>query len=512
MNKEELKKIISQIKKYNLTKEFESVEKFEEWLKKLSTKQINNFNSLNVLPTEIKFPVRLLINDNLLNCDDYNKRITAMCKLKNGEGCWHLFDALCSSNFLNSKKYYQDIEMISKAPTAKYALWIINKDSFINSKYHDEDLKLIVEAKDYGKEETDANDWLVAEALAMVAENVDSINSLYHQQDMELIAKSGSECLQMTGAYPERGLNKLAINKVSLNDKYHLENMQILSNNHISNKLLYNLMTNKEIVKGKYYREEINTLKNAKSKVTALAIYYYIVNPYKIDYFEYREQLYNYDLDFNEIDLLNRNSERVRGNLNPNYLEYLKILNQIDNRFVLYFESLLSNETLINSPYQQYDLDLLLTITNKDIYMDLYKIMSNKNSLSGPFHKEDVELISKTSNKQVRQLLLEKATNKDSINSVNHKYDMRYIRKLNLDNISEECYKNMRYYLFNPTGLNDKDHIGILEKLYRGKVIETKDPVEIYLDNLEKEISGSYKNSKGIVKILQKSKNLFKNK
>ena len=133
MNKDELKKIISQIKKYNLTKEFESVEKFEEWLKKLSTKQINNFNSLNVLPTEIKFPVHLLINNNLLNCDDYNKRITAMCKLKNGDGCWHLFDALCSPNFLNSKKYYQDIEMISKAPKAKYALWIINKDSFINS-------------------------------------------------------------------------------------------------------------------------------------------------------------------------------------------------------------------------------------------------------------------------------------------------------------------------------------------------------------------------------------------
>ena len=67
-------------------------------------------------------------------------------------------------------------------------------------------------------------DWIVAESLALVAKNKLSINSKYHREDMELISISGSECLQMTGSYPEYGLNRLAINDVSLSDSYHLEN------------------------------------------------------------------------------------------------------------------------------------------------------------------------------------------------------------------------------------------------------------------------------------------------
>lgn len=512
MNIEQLKKILNQIKKYNLTSAFKDIDEFNNWITKLNAKQIKNFNSLNILPTEIKFPVILLINNNLLDCDDYNERITAMCELKNGEGCWHLFDRLCSPNFLKSKKYYQDIKTISKATTARYALWVINEDSFINSKYHDEDLKLIIEAKDNGKKGDNANDWLVAEALATVAGNIDSINSPYHRKDMELISKSGSEYLQTVGAYPERGLNKLAINKVSLNDKYHLENMQILFNNRISNKLLYNLMTNKEIIKGKYYREEIKALNNAKSKVTALAIYYYIVKPDKINNTEYLDYLYNYNLDFCDISLLDRNNRRVKGILTPNYLEYLKILNQIDNRFVLYFESLLSNKDLLNSPYHQYDLNLLLTITDKDIYIDLYKVMSNYESLSGIYHKEDVELISKTFNSEIRQLLVEKAINRESINSDNHQYDMNYISKLNLESISEDYYNKMYYYLFNEKGITDPNHIEILEKLYRGDAIELKEPLAIYLEDLEKEVTNSSNSSKGHIKKLQNSRKLFKNK
>lgn len=512
MNKEQLKKIINQMKKYNLTKEFDDINEFNDWLLTLNDNQIKNFSKLDIPSEEIKFPTKLLINSNLLSCNDYQDRVAAMCKLKNGEGCWHLFDRLCSPNFLKSKKYYQDIDMISKAATARYALWVINEDSFINSKYHDEDLKLIVEAKDIDKKNGYANDWLVAEALATVAENVDSINSPYHQKDMELIAKSGSKCLQTTHSYPEYGLNKLAVNKVSLNDKYHLENMQILSKNHFSNELLYNLMINNNIVEGKYYRDEIEALKNAKSYVTALAIYYYIVNPDEIDSSDYRIYLYKENLDTRDIDLLDENIERVKGNCNPNYLEYLKILNQIDNRFVLHFESLLSNEVLINSPYQQHDLNLLLTITDKNIYMDLYKLMSNKNSLSGQFHKEDVKLISKTSNERIRQLLLKKAINEDSINSINHQYDMQYISKLNLESISEELYDKMHYYLFTQKGINDCEHVDILEKLYRGEIVEPKDHVASYLDDLEKEINNTPNNSKGLVKILQRSNNIFRNK
>ena len=61
MNKEELKKLIEQIKKYNLTKAFDTTEEFDEWLLKLNEKRIRNFNNLSVEPSSIFFPSKLLI-------------------------------------------------------------------------------------------------------------------------------------------------------------------------------------------------------------------------------------------------------------------------------------------------------------------------------------------------------------------------------------------------------------------------------------------------------------------
>lgn len=508
MKSEDLKKLISQIKRYGLTEVFNNSKEFDRWLSKLNKKQLQNFNSLNIDPNQIQFPKNLLVNINLLNCSDYDKRIEAMLKLKNGDGCWHLFDRLCSLNFLNSKSYYEDIEMISKADTARYALWVINEDAFIQSKYHKEDLKLIVEAKDIKKDDKNELDYLVAEALATVAGNVDSINSPYHQKDMNLIANSGSECLQMSHSYPERSLNNLAINKVSLNDKYHLENMQILAKNSIIGEYLYNIMTNSDIVKGKNYRTEVESLINAKSKITARAIYYYITNPDKIYNVNFYDELYNCGLDWSEINLLNRDRS-VKGNLNPYYVEYLKLLNEIDDKFVMYFESLLSNKDLINSQNQDYDLALLLKVTNKDVFIDLYKLMSDKTSLSGPYHKHDVNLISQIFNKKTRELLLKKATDEDSINSNNHKYDMNYIARLDLDNIEKERYNAMYYYLFNHAGINDEEHINMLEKLYSGEIIERHNVVLDYLDNLEKKLDNNEYNEDIKVKKISIFKKIF---
>ena len=232
MKKDELRKIINQVKKYNLTKQFSNPEEFSEWVSSLNKRQIQNFNSLAVDPSKIKFLNFLLINKNLLNCEDYSKRVNAIMKLKNGNGCWHLFDRLCSPNFLNSEKFYEDIEKISKAKTARHTLWIINDDVFINSPYHDEDLELILGAKDSEH----------AEALATTAKSRASINSPYHQKDMKLISSCKSEGLRGIGSFPVWGDN-LAINEVSLSDPYHLENMQILVKNPISSNVLYCIMS-----------------------------------------------------------------------------------------------------------------------------------------------------------------------------------------------------------------------------------------------------------------------------
>lgn len=494
MKSDELKKLISQIKKYDLTKVFGSVKEFDEWLSKLNVKQIRNFNSLTVNPISIMFPVRLLIDRNLLNCDDYKKRIDAMLTLKNGDGCWHLFDRLCSPNFLKSNNYYEDIKMISKANTStfRYTLWVIDNDSFIQSKYHKEDLKRIIEAKDPSEEKDDA---LVAEASAMVARDQNSIDSPYHQQDMELIAKSGSKCLQGTGYPSDRGLNNLAVAKVSLHDAYHLENMQILAKNPIASKYLYKMMNSSSTIKGPNYRDEIKALESAKSQVNALAIYLYIVNPqdihfsnlYKLLSDEVLLELDDYGLDRFDIEKLILNRDSVKGALNPKYLEYLTLLNQIDSKFVMYIESVISNKCFINSPYKEEALKLLLSITDIKILQDLCLLMMDEISLSGPYCIKDAKLIANTPDETIRKLLLAKAHSKHSIDSDYHEYDMQYIAKLDLNHIDDKCYGEMKYYLLDPNGIKHVEHVEKLEKLYRGEMLENHDVVLEYLNELEKD-------------------------
>jgi len=488
MNNKLLKKLISQLRKYQLTTIFETPEQLETWLKKIPGKHITNLISLNIDPEEIKFPKELLINENLLNCDDYSHRVLAMSTLKNGDGCWHLFDRLCSPNFLNSKFYYRDIALISQAQTARYALWVIDNAEFINSKYHTEDLQLIIESLNPELN----NDILVAESLATVASDKNSLNSQYHRQDMELIFQSKGDGLQSYGSYPERGVNNLAKNPVSLQDPYHLENMQILSESPHTAEFLYRLMTDSTIVSGKYYREEINALRDAKSTVTAIAMYYYITNPHDNSWYDI-STIDFYDLDYNDDgrDALNYcyrcigRKNNQPGHHNPKYLEYLTLLNEIDDKVVPYFESLLSDNTLINSEYYEHDLNLLLEVTNPRIYHDLYQLMTNKRSLNSPHHLNDAILISKTENEKTRRLLLNKATNQDSLNNPNHEYDMKYISKLNLSKIKDKIYDSMYYYLFNQKGMNAYEHIDALEKLSKGEMYEPVNAIDEYLDTLE---------------------------
>lgn len=515
MKSDELKKLISQIKKYDLTKSFDSTKEFDKWLSKLNARQIKNFNSLTIDPTSIMFPIELLRNNNLLDCDDYLKRVEAMLTLKNGEGCWHLFDRLCSPNFLNSKNYYEDIEMISKANTStfRYTLWVIDQDSFIQSKYHKEDLRRIIEAKDPSEKKDDA---LVAEALVTVAENQDSINSPYHQQDMELIAKSGSCCLQGEFYPSDCGLNNLARNKPSLQDDYHLENMQILAKNPIANKYLYKLMSLPSIIKGKNYRDEIKALENAKSQINALAIYLHIVNPQDIPFYDLSNKLLSdrlllelddYGVDRYDIEKLICNRESVKGALNPKYLEYLTLLNQIDGKFVMYIESVISNKYFINSPYEEEALKLLLSITDIKILQDLCLLMTDEISLSGSYCIKDAKLIANTTNETIRKLLLAKAHNKHSIDSDYHEYDMQYIAKLDLNHIDDKCYSEMQYYLFNSNGIKHVEHIERLEKLYRGEMLENHDAVLEYLNELEKnpkKVKSKSKILSNIKKVLRK--------
>lgn len=85
MNNETLKQIISQIKKYDLVDEFKTANSFEYWISSINSKQIDNFINLNIDYQEVKNFKGILIDRNLLDCQDYQKRIEAITKLKNGD-------------------------------------------------------------------------------------------------------------------------------------------------------------------------------------------------------------------------------------------------------------------------------------------------------------------------------------------------------------------------------------------------------------------------------------------
>ena len=479
MKQEILKQVITQIKKYELTELFKDKEKLQNWLSKLNDTQINNFLNLDLNPEEVQEVSSVLINLDLLNCEDYQKKVLAISTLKNTEGCWPLLERLCRPNFLKSKNFYKDIDMLSKADTARYGLWIIGEDAFINSPYHDEDLKLLVETHDSNEE--NSRDFIVSDALATVAGNSDSINSPYHRQDMNLIASSGSECLQSSCSYPKYGLNNLAANKVSLNDPYHLENMQILSTNPIASRYLYEIMTNHKFVEGKNYRHEVNALLNAKSDLKSLALYYYIVNPEKkglMDYYDAENFAY-IPMPFPNFD-----KKYVSGSVDPEYLNNLIKINELDDFIALHYVALLMNPDFIISPNKNFDLELLKSITNKDIISLLYGLMLSNSFLTSPYHQKDAILISETKELENRILLFRKADNKVSINSPNHEYDMEYISKLNLNSLNKNIYEEIQYYLFNPQGINNSHHQEKLEKLSRGIMVERSNKVADYLDEL----------------------------
>ena len=499
MEKETLKKFINQIKKYNLTETFSDIKEFENWLNGLSKKQIDNFNSLNINPNSILFPKHLLINNNLLNCDDYNKRIDLMMNLKIEDGFYHNFDTLCNPKFLNSKHYYKDMEIMSKFSNVRYALWVIAETSFINSKYHDEDLKLILEAKDIDNRSDD----LVAECLAEIAADKNSLKSPYHQEDMKLIATCGSKSLQGPHSFPEHGIDRLAANENSLKDKYHLENMQILAKHHNIDNILYELMTDSDIINGKHYRTEIDLVANSKSELTALALYCFIRNPERTCIAHPYEKVYNY-LDFKDVHMLEKRN-CVSQRHQKDYLNNLQLLSNIDDQFVMYFESLLSNIYFSNSEYKNKDILLLLSVKDCDLFRDLYELMTCQHSLNSIHHTEDVYTIYETENKELRSLLLRKAINKKSLNSEYHRYDMNYILRLDLEKLEEDLLNKMCGYLFYGS-FNNKNHKEDLEKLYNNEPIEKTDPVLEQLDNFEKNYTESVPKNK----VLSKVKKLFK--
>lgn len=304
--------IVAQLQKYNILSIFSSKDELDTWLLDLNDLEVHNILSLDVDPDSIKFDLELLINRNLLNTLDYNKRVETLASIKNAEGWYHLFDVMLREEFLNSDRFYQDIETLKRAECAQTSLWIIGDSTFINSPYHEEDFQLLVTSKDNSGR---GFDYVVWDAIATVASSYDSIISEYHRQDLQTIVKYGSKALQMSHTYPQGSINCLAVDPVSLNDRYHLENMEILANNKEIGNFLYAVMTHPKAIKKDNYRRIIREMVNNKNNISYvfLVCYYAIGEKAAVDAQNALEHNYFYDIKshYDIKELLEKVDERI---------------------------------------------------------------------------------------------------------------------------------------------------------------------------------------------------------
>lgn len=506
MKKETLTKIIIKIKEHDLIDYFDTKKKFKEWVTLLNEKQINNFLSLNIKKEDYMFPSYILIDLNLLDCDDYINRVKTLQSLRNVEGCYELFKNLVSPIFLKSDKWYKDIEFISKADTIGDFLSIISKEEFINSPYHDEDLNLILNSKDNAiKYEKTSNIYDVKSALASVASNSNSIKSPYHASDMQLIANVGSDCISRDIIY------FLAEDETSLNDKYHHENMLMLSKSKSSkiNSLLHKLFTNKEVINSPNYNEIRDVFQKIDNEFTALAVYSYIVN---IDYNEY----YIYRIIKGtgirplEFDVCTKYGEPGKmKKFNPKFMKYISL---IKGPISLYITYLLSNENFITlNKHMLKDLEFIKTHFTEEYNYDKLEFITetivNPVFIESPYHEEDLEMIYKASNDM--EYLLEKcATNENNVKSKNHQYDMQFIMNYQDDEITPEI-DNL---IFTEKGINDENHVILLEKIKNGEeidynIFDSIDKLYEYIQEKD-EVIEEKKDEKG--KVFQKIKKVFK--
>lgn len=145
------------------------------------------------------------------------------------------------------------------------------------------------------------------------------------------------------------------------------------------------------------------------------------------------------------------------------------------------------NPYFISNQYKDFDLKVLESITDFDIFMDLYTLIYKGLEIKdNPHHQSDVILLSKTVDSKIRKWLIERMTNK---NNNNYDYDIEYITKLKLDLISDKIKEEMKYYLFEEKGINDLKHREKLESLLNGIMVERQNSLLEYLNKLEEELN-----------------------
>lgn len=423
MTKQELEQILNQLEKYDLVKEFVTKERLELWLKRLNKKQINNFINLDIDPNEVAIIGRALINYSILNSDEYFEIVKLLIELKKKNSNFnfsfyseynkHLYEDLKSLLRLNvteeNEIFICDIIYICDI------MFLLGEPAFINSMYHKEDLETIINAFNANNS---ALDYLI----------------------------------------------NLAANSNSLKDPYHLANMQIISEDPVAIDYLYTLMTTEYTIKSKYYQSEIAALYASPSEIHAASLYSFMYN----DARNFRRDL----ISEKTRNLISDRWANVCGQMIPDYLEKLNFINRLPEDKVVLISYVMSNKTLLKSPFYDFDIDFLRKIEDMDLLYELCTLVTDIDFIMNPYHIIDLQIIKEIKDPVTRNLLYRVATNTININSVHHLYDMAHIARYNFSEGKDKEYELISYYVLSSAGINSPNHIRDLEKIYNGEFVD----------------------------------------
>ena len=417
MTKQELEQILKQLEKYDLVKEFGTKECLDAWLKALNKKQISNFINLNINPNEVVIIGEAIINDCILKSDEYIEIVKLLIELKK------------KSSYINFN----------------YS-WAYNKRLY-------EDLKSLLRLNI-----TEKNEEFIMVIMSLLGEP-SFINSIHHQEDLETIINAFN-ANNLTLEY----LTDLAVNSNSLKDPYHLANMRILAEYPVAIEYLYTLMKTKHIINGKYYQSEIAALYASPSEIHAASLYSFMYN----DARNFRRDL----ISEKTRNLISDRWANVCGQMIPDYLEKLNFINRLPEDKVVLISYVMSNKTLLKSPFYDFDIDFLRKIEDMDLLYELCALVTDLDFVTNPHHIIDLQIIKETKDPVTRKLLYRVATNTTNMYSENHVYDMAYIARYNFSEDKFKEYEFISYYVLSATGINSPNHIRDLEKIYNGEFVD----------------------------------------
>lgn len=464
MKQEELKRIIGQIKRYDLVSEFEEVEDVKRWLENLNERQIGNFINLNIDLSNIKFPKDILLNKAFLNHPDFLHRVDML--IASG------YNKRLSSAFLISNYFEDAIKLLNNPMIDEKIKSLLDSDYFINSPYYKSDLDLILKVKNPR----------VLQLLINLADEEDFIKSPFHESDMKFIAS-----LEDISEEKADLLHSYVINDDALNDSWRNENLKVLLNNKYEDGLLFELLTTPDFIEGKYYRTEVEYFLKAASPYNAAALYGHMIKNSSLNFkiFDYTRKFGFKSEHLGSIYLGFCNVDKITD---TNYLKELELLTNMNELIVIFVERLMRNKEFITSPNFEFDLKLLESLAaeeqfNLNIFVDVFRVI--KFAFNEPTHRKDVMLIRNEARDQNRAFMAMIAINENNLQSINHDYDMLFIKNMDFSTLDDEQIRRIEYIMTNSKYINSPKHKDMLEQALNNNFVSENTDILAYLNELE---------------------------